>query len=63
MESFYSRGLMFVDCQNFAGSWGRNLLVTGLLLYNTGQFITLLNVCGDVPVNLWVGVTHEINKH
>ena len=49
----------------FAGvqcSWTvKPLLVlgdVGLLLYNTGQFITLLNVC--VPdINSWARVTHE----
>ena len=37
-------------------------LVTGLLLYNAGSFISLLNVCE--VINLWVlRVTHKIRKH
>ena len=35
--------------------------VTGLLHYNARQFITLLNVHGDI--NSWVGVTHKIHEH
>ena len=36
--------------------------ITGLLHYNTRQFISLLNICGDI--NSWVRVSHEIpNEH
>ena len=35
--------------------------VTGFRHYNARQFITSLNVCGDV--NSWVRVTHEIHEH
>ena len=38
---------MFVDYQNFVGSWGRNFVGTSLLPYSAGQFIILLYVCGD----------------
>ena len=34
-------------------------LVTGLLHYNARQFITLLNVYGDV--SLWVHLIHKIH--
>ena len=37
------------------------LWVTGLLHNNARQFISLLNVLGDV--NSWVRVTHEIHEH
>ena len=48
---------MFVYCQNFAGLWGCNFegTVTVLLNYNSKQFITLINISGDVK--LWVRVT------
>ena len=38
-----------------------NLSVSNLLNYNTGQFITLLNVCGDIYTQ--VKATQEIDKH
>ena len=35
--------------------------VTGLLHFSARQFMTLLNVCGDI--NSWVSVTHKIHEH
>ena len=35
--------------------------IAGLMLYSTGQVITMLKFRGYV--NWWVGVTHEINEH
>ena len=52
---------MFDNCQNFAGSWGRNFVGNWFVALITGQLITLLNFRGDV--NFWVGLTQEINKH
>ena len=57
----YSWGPMFVDSQNLASSWGLNLWITGFGCYNARQFITSLNVSGDV--NSRVRVTHEIHEH
>ena len=50
---------IFVDRQNLAGSCGRILWVTGLLHYNSRQFITLFR--GDM--NSCLRVTHEIHEH
>ena len=56
VESYLLVGAICVDCQNLDRgsviSW-----VTGSLTYNARQFITLLNVCGNV--NSWVSVPHE----
>ena len=46
---FREEGVMFVDCQNFASSWGRNF-VDGLLQYSARQFIILLNVIPRNPL-------------
>ena len=35
--------------------------VTGLRQYNARQFITSLNICGDI--NWWVRVTYKIHEH
>ena len=50
---------MFVDCQNFAGSWGWNFVGNWFIaLQYARQFLnTLLNI------HSWVRETHEIHEH
>ena len=52
---------MFVDCQNFAGSWGPLFMGNLFVALHARQSIDLLNVCGDE--NLWVRVPHDIHEH
>ena len=49
-----------MDCQSPAISRERNSWVTVLLDFSAKQFITLLNVHGDVNKNR---LTHEIHEH
>ena len=60
----YSLGLMFVDCQNFAGLRGYNFLwVTGLLHRNARQSIILLIVRGDGnSLVMYMYLTKSTNK-
>ena len=44
----------FVDCQNLAGSWGRNFVGNWLV-------ITLLNIREDV--NSWVRANQKLREH
>ena len=58
----YSWGPMFVECQNFAGSYGFNLVGNWFVALQCKTiFITLLNVRGGVYS--WVKLTHEIHEH
>lgn len=41
--------------------WEREFIITGLLLYNTSHFITVLNGLWDV--NSWVRFNHENHEH
>ena len=63
-------GPMFVDsdCQNFAGSWGCNLFVIGLLHENARQFITSWNISRgrtflgkENPRNPWISIPKKNN--
>ena len=55
----YSWGPVFVDCQNFAGSWGHNFMDNSFV---ASQYKTIhCFVWGNT--NSWLRVTHEIHKH
>ena len=57
--------VLFVVCVNVKKQllFRRDIIswVTGLLHFNTRQFITLLNVSEDV--NSWLRVPYEVHEH
>ena len=55
----YSWGPVFMDCQNFAGLWGRNFMGNRFVAsqYKTIRYFVWGNV------NSWLRVTQEIHKH
>ena len=57
----YSWGPMFVDCQNFAVSWERDLEGKWFVELHCKTILYFVKVRGNV--NSWVRMTHEIHEH
>ena len=52
--------VMFVDCSNFADSWGRYSEGNWSVALHARQFVTLLSVNGNL--NMWVRVSKETHE-